>query len=92
MQKITVTHDSDDLLQIEEWSFWFDDRTFHLVLDGYRLLKRETKRHKFNTYDAYDRIRKQKSSLAVHEVPLPANVASAAKQQFIDKLVVVREM
>ena len=89
MQRITVERQFGELAK-HCWSFWFDERRAHLVLDNYDFLTKETSRHKFRVSKFYRRCDGRKNTLTVDEVPLPDDVKLEAKTALTDRIVVVK--
>lgn len=88
MQHVEVTRNGD--LVKREWRFWYDERRHQLVLDSYRKLARETKRHGYKIVDGteYARILRRGSQISATAVPLPADVKDEALKKFADTLTV----
>ena len=90
MDDVTIQRESDDRLQRQMWTFWFDDRTHCLVLNTYLFQTRITRRHAWTTMDKYMRLY-QRQSMPIVDVPLPDDVASEAHTQYTQKIRVVRQ-
>jgi hypothetical protein len=71
----------DELTQ-EEYSFYFCDGTI-LVLDTYRLSKKESKRKKnYTTIKWYNRLSLKDSTMTETEVPLTDEIKNEILQEF----------
>lgn len=90
MRQITIVREADELNK-EEWDFYFFDDKCQLVLDGYRQMARQTKRHNFNVMDSYRRLDSRGAAISVTEVPLHLDVIAQAKQEFCNRITVVRK-
>jgi hypothetical protein len=54
-----------------------------LILDDFKIEKRESKRHKFKAVKIYDRHRKRESTLTIDQVVLTEDI----KQEVINKMI-----
>ncbi len=73
----------------EEFGFWFDDRRKTLYLDVYRLLRRETSRHKFQTVKQYSRLDSRTPPynwIKLDEVPLTDDIKKLALEKFVSEV------
>ncbi len=87
---IEVQVKSEDKLSCETWSFWLDDRTFKLNLNGYKFEKRRTTRHKYRIESYYKYHIRGIPEMSTDTVSLPDEVKKAAIHQVIDKLEVCK--
>jgi hypothetical protein len=97
MRETTIWELSEDGLSRREWTFWFDERSFELVLDGYTELRRQTARHKFRPFAEYERISRGRSyreagkSLELKDVPFDEDRRADALRAFVSQIRVVLE-
>jgi hypothetical protein len=75
-------------LDAQEWTFTIIEE--QVVLQTYRVLTRETKRHKERGRQYYNRLNERNSTMKQAEVPLPDDVAAEALAQVLARFRVVR--
>ena len=80
--RIELEYDMDELTK-RKYVFWFDESRSTLWVDGYHLMQRESKRHKYKTIEFYDRLRDRESTIRKEDVPLDDKI----KQDAINKLI-----
>ena len=73
-----------DELTFERWTFtWIHN---HLYLDGYSMLRKESKRHKnYNILKKYSRLMSRDNNIMESDVPLTAEIKAEA-YHIIDQL------
>ena len=78
MKRLLVARETSDKLYRQEWEFRYDERRHAIVLDGYQVGRRATRRHKFVYEREYSRL-----------PDVPASIAIDVKLLFTDGLSVV---
>lgn len=91
---ITVERQNDPLHK-EVWTFNLVDRHsagVYLILSGYEALSRPTERHRkyHRESNVFYSFTEHRHSMDLDAVPLPADVMVEARQQLMDKLVVLK--
>lgn len=87
-ERYSIKRYSLDKLKFFEWIFWLNGTD--IWLDKYFEYRRETKRHKFNVEEKYDKIFTRNNSISVDDVPLPDDVVSEVKNIIVSNLKVKR--
>ena len=90
MMYMQVVRPSDDGMRQQVWSFWYYDSRHAIVLDGYRMESRDSKRKKFVVNSLYSRLRSRDATIEEDAVPLPNDVVSEAIGKFTESLRVAR--
>jgi hypothetical protein len=74
-----------DELTFERWTFtWIDN---HIYLDGYSMLRKESKRHKnYNVLKKYSRLMSRDNTIMESDVPFTTEIKAEAYDQFVSKI------
>lgn len=90
MKHIEIIRESDDTLRRSVWNFWYFDNRHAIVLDGFRMESRTSRRQKFRTDCSYNRLNMRDSTINEAAVPMPEDVISEAIAKFTFDLRVTR--
>jgi hypothetical protein len=82
--RFTLDYVIDDLTS-HEWTWWFDE-AYGLVLDGFVVLGRATKRHTKKPVRWYARLDARNSTLKESEVPLDGLNRVRAMEHLVDRI------
>jgi hypothetical protein len=91
MPSVEFERVSSDLLTVEKWWFYFDDRTFRLVLDVYIKAEKRTRRHAFRNVAVYTRLDRRNNTITLDAVPFDDEIAHTAYNTFVEQIKVVKE-
>lgn len=82
--------------KIEQWSFWFYDDRETLVLDSYKVMQRESRRHKFKIVKQYSRLDERgvppSIRLNVEDVPFDQDIGRQAIAELASRIKVVKNV
>lgn len=88
MNNITWEEKNDDGLHKVEWSFWLNN--FQFELDRYVLWIRQTKRHKWITFKAYERLRHRRymgyRKIKLEDIPFSKEIMNKVLELFTKKI------
>ena len=78
-----------DELTFERWTFTWIDK--HIYLDGYVVLKKESKAHKkYNVLKRYNRLMGRDNTMLESDVPFTTEIKAEAYDQFVSKIKVLK--
>lgn len=90
MARTQIEIKKDDL-NMEDYDFYYFDDKKILVLDTYRKMSRQTKRHGWKVDSYYSRLRERDSSLKEQEVPLTEEIKKMAFDKFVSEIKVMTQ-
>lgn len=88
MPRTTIEIKKDDL-NMEDYDFYYFEDKKILVLDIYRKMSRQTKRHGWKVDGYYSRLRERDSSLKESEVPLTDEIRKMVLDKFVSEIKVL---
>lgn len=76
--------------KFEQWSFWFYDSRETLVLDSYKVMQRESHRHKFKPVKQYSRLDNRDINplirLKLEDVPFDQDIGQQAIAELASRI------